>query len=380
MNILHVIPYFTPKMGGDVNVCYNLCKNLAQRGHKVTIYTTDFKFDETFAYPLTNVSVIHFHCLLNMQLFLYSPNMKKQLKKEIKNFDIIHIHDFRTYQNSVIHHYAKKFDIPYILQAHGDIPILTKKRILKKLYDFVWGGKILKDVSQTFALTQTEVDQYRNVGIQTRNIQIVPNGIDLSEYDNLPEKGTFRHKYDIKDDEKIVLYVGRIHETKGIELLVEAFADLINKFNNVKLVLVGPDDGYKQKLLSLINELSINDKVLFTGFVDIHEKKSAFVDSDVFVTPRYYGFPITFLEACICGIPLITTTDGDEIDWIDDNVGYVVECSKNHLAEAIYKIISDKELKMKFGERGKFFIRTQFSWGKIINQIEKLYLQSISGE
>lgn len=144
MNILHVIPYFNPKYGGDVNVCYNLCKHLVQRGHKVTIYTTNFKFDEMFARTLNNVCIVPFHCFLNIQLFLYTPQMKKQLKKEIKNFDIIHVHDFRTYQNTVIHRYAKKFGIPYVLQAHGDVPILTKKRILKKLYDVIWGKKILK--------------------------------------------------------------------------------------------------------------------------------------------------------------------------------------------------------------------------------------------
>lgn len=373
MNILHVIPYFNPKYGGDVNVCYNLCKHLVQRGHKVTIYTTNFKFDEMFARTLNNVCIVPFHCFLNIQLFLYTPQMKKQLKKEIKNFDIIHVHDFRTYQNTVIHRYAKKFGIPYVLQAHGDVPILTKKRILKKLYDVIWGKKILKDVSQTFALTQTEVDQYRKVGIKPGNIQIVPNGIDLSEFDDLPKKGTFRHKYSIKDNEKIVLYVGRIHETKGIELLVEAFADLIKKLNNVKLVLVGPDDGYQNKLSLLIDKLDINDKVLFTGFVDIKEKKSAFVDSDVFVTPKYYGFPITFLEACICGIPIVTTRNGDLLDWLDNKVGFVVEYKKDKLNDAIFKVINNIKLKQKFSNAGKKLVISDFTWEKVIEKIEHIY-------
>ena len=118
---------------------------------------------------------------------------------------------------------------------------------------------------------------------------------------------------------------------------------------------------------------------MFTGFVDTQEKKSAFVDSDVFVTPRFYGFPITFLEACICGIPITTTSDGDKIDWIDGNVGYVVDYNRDHLKKAISKILNDKELRMKFGKRGKYLITTQFSWGKIIKKIEELYLQSITG-
>lgn len=379
MKILQIIPYFNPRRGGDVNVCYHLSKHLVKRGHDVTIFTTDFEFDETYANSLTDVCIVPFHCSANIALFLYTPQMKKRLRKEIKNFDIIHLHDFRTYQNALVHRYAKIYGVPYILQAHGDIPILKEKKSLKKVYDVIWGKNIIKDASKTFALNQTEVNQYRQCGVKSSDIEIVPNGIDVSEYDDLPPYGTFRCKHRIKDNVKIILYVGRIHESKGIKLLIEAFADLTKKMNNVYLVLIGPDEGYQQNLSFLITKLAIRDKILFTGFVNVREKKSAFVDSDVFVTPRFYGFPITFLEACICGIPIITTNSGDKIDWIDNNVGYVVDYSKDTLQYVISKILNDEELKRKFAQKGNYLIKTQFIWGKLIIKIEDLYLQSISG-
>ena len=96
MKILQVIPYFTPKRGGDVNVVFNVSKYLNKQGHEVTIITTDFEFDYEYSNLLTNVRVIPFKCFLNIGLFLYSPSMKSWLEKNIKNYDIVHLHNYRS--------------------------------------------------------------------------------------------------------------------------------------------------------------------------------------------------------------------------------------------------------------------------------------------
>jgi glycosyltransferase involved in cell wall biosynthesis len=380
MNILQVIPYFTPKRGGDVNVCYNLSKYLAESSHEVTIITTDFEFDAEYAKTLdeAGVRVIPFHCIVNIKLFLTSPSMKKWLKRNITNFDVVHMHDYRSYQNVIVYHYAKKYGVPYVLQSHGSVLPFFQKQRLKKLYDLVWGYKILKDATKVIALTMTEAEQYKKMGVNENKIEIVPNGIDLSEYDNLPKRGEFRRKYSIKDEEKIVLFVGRLHKTKGIELLVKAFADLSKELNHIKLVLLGPDDGYQSMLERIIRDLKIDTKVVFTGFVTNEEKMAAFVDADVFVTPSFLGFPVTFLEACACGTPIITTNKGDELNWIHDAVGYVVEYDKDKLRDAILIILSDKKIKNRFGEEGKRLVMKKFGWDNVIKQIEDTYL-TVSG-
>ena len=378
MKILQVIPYFTPKRGGDVNVVYNLSKHLAERGHEVTIFTTDFEFDKGYIQSLDGVRVVPFHCIANIGMMLISPKMKKQLKKEIRDFDIIHMHNFRSYQNVVAHHYAQKCNIPYILQAHGSVLPFFQKQRRKKIFDLFFGYKILRDASKVIALTKTEAEQYKKMGVDENKIEIVPNGIDLSEYDNLPKRGEFRRKYLIKDEEKIVLFVGRLHKSKGIDLLVKTFADVSKDLNNVRLVLVGPDDGYLPALEELIKTLKVDNKVVFTGFVSNEEKMAAFVDADVFVTPSFSGFPVTFLEACACGMSIITTNNGDELDWIDDKVGYVVGYNKDQLRDAIFKVLSEEGLKRRFGEEGRRLVRGKFWWKEIVKEIERLYGECIS--
>jgi glycosyltransferase involved in cell wall biosynthesis len=301
--------------------------------------------------------------------------MLPQLSKEIKKFDIIHLHGSRNFQNIVAHHYAKKYNIPYILQAHGSLPRIIQKQRLKRLYDWVWGDGILKDASKVIASTKIEAEQYKKMGVDENKIEIVPNGIDLSEYENLPERGEFRRKYSIRENEKIVLYLGRIHKIKGIDLLVEAFADLINELDDVRLVIVGADDGFLSMLKKQIEDLNINNRILFTGLLPEKDKLRAYVDADVYVLPSVYEtFPVTVLEACICGTPVIVTDRCGTANIVNDNnVGYVVEYNKDQLQDAIFKILTDVELRRYLGESGKKLVREKLSWDIVVEQLEKIY-------
>ena len=122
------------------------------------------------------------------------------------------------------------------------------------MYDVVWGKRILEHATKIIALNKMEAEQYKTMGVDESKIEIIPNGIDVSYYGDLPERGSFREKYRIKDNEKVILFLGRIHKIKGVDLLVDAFSEVIRDIDDVKLVIVGPDHGY----LSLVEE-RIND-------------------------------------------------------------------------------------------------------------------------
>ncbi|MFV9631153.1 MAG: glycosyltransferase [Methanosarcinales archaeon] len=375
MRILQVIPYFTPKRGGDVNVCYNLSKQLVNRGHEVTIIATDFEFDEGYAKSLVNVRIIPFKVTVRIGLFLISLSMKKWLKKEIKNYNVIHLHNLQSYQNNVVYHYARKYGIPYVLQAHGLAPRMMKRSMLKKLYNWVWGYSILKTASKAFALTKMELDEHKEMGVGEDRIEIVPNGIDLSEYEAPPRRGEFKKKYGIKDDEKIVLYLGRIHKIKGIDLLVNAFAEIVEELDNIKLIIVGPDYGFLSILKRQIEGLKIGNKILFTGPIYGRDKLEAYVDADVYVLPSVYeAFPTTVLEAWACGTPVIITDRCGIADIVDGRAGCVVEYDKDQMQNAIIKVLSDEELRRGFREEGRKLVKNEFGWEGVVLDIEKIYL------
>jgi glycosyltransferase involved in cell wall biosynthesis len=304
-------------------------------------------------------------------------------RKEIRDFDIIHIHELRTVLAVIVRYYANKYGIPYILQPRGSVPTIGKSK-QKKLFDILFGRAIIRDATKIIASSKIESDQYRDVFPKLKDEKIVhmPNGIDLETYQNLPQKGEFKKKYSINADEKIILFLSRIHERKGADTLIEAFTKLKSEFENAKLVIAGPDEGYLDKLKLIVSKLNIESDVIFPGPLYEKDKLEAYVDAGVFVLPsknRYESFGNVVLEACACGTPVIVTNNCGVSEWINNEVGYVVEYDKDQLRDAIFKILSDEGLRKRFGEEGKKLVMEEFGWDGIVRKIEGVYEDCIRG-
>lgn len=379
MNILYVIPYFNPKRGGDVNVCTSLSKELVKKGHRITIITTDFEFDEEYitAIKKQGINVVYFKSKFNFGLLIYSPEMKKWLDNNLQSYDIVHLHTFRSYQNILLFNYCKKYDVPYIIQAHGSLSHLSKNKILKKFFDFRWGNKILNSAFKVIALTKYEKDQCKNMNVPEEKIVIIPNGINIKEYDNLPKKGEFRNKYSILEKEKIILYLGRINKIKGIDLLLDSFAELSKDIKNVKLVIAGPDDGYLNKIKKKANLLG-NEKILIIGPIFNREKLEVYVDADVYVLPSVYEtFPMTVLESLACGTPVIITERCGISNIINNSdFGKVIDYDKSALINSINHMLYFKKMKNKTNNIPINFIQDQFNLINNVEKLEKIYFKA----
>ena len=376
MKILQVNHFLSPLHGGgSIDVISNLSKHLAKRGHEVTLFTTDFELDREYIKSLDGVRVVPFHCIANIGLMLISPEMKKQLKKEIKDFDIIHIHSSRSYQNIIVRHYARKYKIPYVLQAHGSVlPIFQKER-LKKIFDIFFGNRILRDASKVIAVSKSEVEQYKQMNIGEDKIVIVSNGIDIEAFKDLPTHGNFREKYDIKEDH-IILFLGRIHKVKGTDFLIKSFSELTKEMNDVVLVLIGSDDGYREEGEKLIKTLNLGNRIKFIGFVDEKDKLSAYIDADVLVYPAIHEiFGLVPFEAVMCGTPVIVADDCGCGELVKEaNCGYLVKYGDiEGLKEKLKKIIKNPKEGKEMVERGRKYIMENLTWDKVVRKVEEVY-------
>jgi len=382
MKILQVTSFFKPswEAGGIARVSYELSKRLAEK-NEVVIYTTDgfksrLKIQKNQPIQVDNMSVYYFRNLSN---YLASKNicipylLPFKVAREVQQFDIIHIHWFRSILAVLIWYYAKKHDIPYILQAHGSVLSISQKQSFKNIFDQFFGFKLLRDASKVIALTNIEADQYKTMGVNKNKIKIIPNGIDITAYSHLPERGEFRRKYSIKNHEKIILYLGRLHKIKGVDLLIQSFADLSKEMNNIRLVIVGPDDGFLSELKRKIDDLNINDKTLLTGPLYGADKFRAYVDADVYVLPSVYEtFPITVLEASAFSKPVIVTNRCGIADFVE-KYGYVIEYDRDQLHDAIAKFLNNKKYGRISGERGRNLVKKEFNWDNIVKKIERIY-------
>jgi glycosyltransferase involved in cell wall biosynthesis len=393
VNILQVSPYFAPgwAYGGPVKVSFEICTELARRGHNVVVFTSDSIGASSRINTSKDISnlekleVRYFKNLSNWLAFshhlFFTPGLVVEAARRVRKFDIIHMTEYRTLQNVIIYYYAQKYNIPYILQGHGSIPRRMSKIGLKYLYDNLWGYNILKNASKVLALTSTESEQYKNMGIQDNKIEIIPNGVNLNEFDNLPAKGEFKLKYGLKNVDRTILFLGRINPIKGIDLLVKAYSKLLNQLNDIKLVIVGPDDGYLAQLKQLIFDLKIENKVIVTGPLYGKDKLAAFVDAELYVLPSLSeGFPVSVLESCACGTPVIITKECGITDIINSRVGLVISYDENQLMDTICLLLSDEQMRKDMGEQGKLLVRERFSWSSIVNQLEGIYMDCLVGK
>lgn len=358
---------------------YKLSRALSQRGHEVTIYTSDFELDQEYIDSLPGVEVCPFHSWFNLSQIHLTPGLATRTKRKLKDFDIVHIHQFRSFQNIVIWYYARKYGIPYIVDAHGSTP-RTGKAGLKWLFDVIFGYRILKDAGRVVAETETGVNEYKMFGVDADKIVLITPPFAIEEFSRLPPRGLFREKYHIKE-KHIVLFLGRIHWIKGLDFLVESFYELTKSRTDTILVIVGNDDGYKPTLDRLIGRLNLADKVLFTGFLGGVDKLSALVDADVLVQTSIYeqGTGVPF-EAILCNTPIIVskyTSASENVTKID--AGYLVEYgNKKELCDTMQYVLDHPGQAKSKTQRAKEYIKANLSIDKVVEKYEHLYIDCIT--
>ncbi len=382
MKILHVFGLFSLSHGGGtVDLIYKLARAQIRRGHEVTIYTSNHALDQKYVDSLEGVNIYPFRSIVNMPGFYFTPKLIPEVKRNLKIFDIIHLHSQRCFQNIVIHYYSHKYGIPYIIDAHGSTPY-TKKASLKKLFDIFFGNKIIRDCSRFIAESEIGVNEYKELGIEQDKIALIPPPFPVEDFVNLPEQGFFRRNYNIKQ-KHIIMFLGRIHWIKGIDFLVKSFYELTKRRDDTILVIVGPDDGYLKDLNNIIKKLDIKNRVLFTGFLEGMEKLSALVDASLVIqTSRYEQGAWAPFEAVLCGTPIVVTEHtgaGEDVRRLD--AGYLVPFDDTHKLAGIMNQILEypTEAKNK-ANKAAAYIRENMSMNTRIEDYENLYADCINAK
>jgi len=390
LRILLITPILDPCLlwAGSHRVVYEIGKFLVKRGHRVVVLTSDMlnirtKIEQSvYKTDLHNcVKIVRARTLscklTEMTSMTISIDTLNFLKRELPNFDVVHAHEYTTFENIILNYYATKHNIPYVLHAHGSLPRIGKASI-KWFYDQVFGYRILRDASKVIALTEVEARQYEKMGVPRGKIAIIPNGIDLEEYRELPPKGCFKKKFGIDEDKKIILYLGRIHKIKGIDILIKGFAKVVEMLENARLAVVGPDDGYLGEIEALVKALKIEDKTLILGPLFGKDKLEAFVDADVYVLPsRYETSPMTVLEAVACGTPVVLTEKCGIAEYFRDKVGLVVKPEPKHIAEALLEMLLNLDKQNTFRENCKT-VTERFNISKTISKLEEVYEEIVN--
>lgn len=387
MRILHVFDLFSHQGGGTVEVIHKLAKAQAQEGHQVTIYTSDFKLDRDYIDSLMDVKVYPFHCISSVGLFYVIPSLVRAARQNLKNFDVIHLHCVRSFQNIVIHHYAQKYQVPYVLDQHGSLPRSVPgetryKWLLRWWFDVVFGNRIIKDATRVIAQNDFAIREYKGFGVEGGRIAVIPLFFPVEDFADLPSPGGFRKRYGIVG-KRVIMSLGRINYIKGLDFLVESFYELSRSRQDVILAVVGPDDGYLRKLESLVAKLNLGDRVLFPGFLGGQDKLAALVDADVVIQPsRYEQAAWAPIEAVLCGTPVIVsrnTGSGEDVSRMD--AGYLVTYGdKEQMVQTIQTILAEPAKARNRTKRAREFISKNLRFSNRVEEYERLYTECVKEE
>ena len=389
MNILQISKYFYPAVsfGGPVISTYSLSKYLVSRGHKVVVYTTDASDISSNAkiarkhQIIDGIEVYYFPNIAKIYDVFISPGIIQALRKNLKYFDVAHLHEYRTFQNFAFYN-VNKNRVPYVLSCHGEYTYRTESwdwSVLRRIYEAGFGQKLVNNASKLHALSEFEVNQYLASGIRREKIEIIPNGVNPQDFLDISLTSFFRKTYGL-NEEKIVLYLGRLHKEKGIDTLVRSFALLSKKMEAVKLVIAGPDDDFLSSLKGIVDELNLIDKVIFTGSLNRKQVLAAYNCANVVVYASFHeGFGIVPLEAAIMGRPVVVS-DVPAMDFVKKgNFGLIVKYGNvSQLSEALERLLTNLELSREMGENGKKFASEHYSWAETGRRIEDIYHHSLN--
>lgn len=389
MKILHIVPSYIPahRYGGPIESVHNLNIGLVKNGTEVTVYTTNIDGKNNLNVPIgvpvikDGVKIYYFEGSENIFLrhWFFSSGMRKALAENGKQFDIFHITSIFLAASTLGAYYAKKFRKPYIISPRGSLMVeaLNKKSFKKRLYLFLVEKINLKNATIHFT-TDIERQEYFDFNLPLKNALIIPNGIDIGEFNRKISQKFFREKFKISDDKKVILFLGRLSWIKGFDTLIPAFAEVIKKEPSAVLVIAGGDDeGYKKEIDKMISnqKLKFGESVIFTGMMTGNDKIAAYQDSDIFVMPSYSeSFGMSVVEAMAIGLPVVVTKGVGVATYIKQAyAGVVVEKNVNDLGEAIILILNDNNLGKEMGKRGKKMIEDEFSQNAIAKKFLKEY-------
>jgi len=387
MRILHVIASVAPRYGGPSQVCLELCRELARRGHEVSIFTTNVdgkgELAVTVGRPIRADGVeIRYFPIQPPRRYAFSIPLARALKAQVMSYDVAHIHSLYLFPQTVAAHYCRRYGVPYIVRPHGTLAPyhFRRHRLRKAIYEHLFEWRNLDGAAAIHFTSAQEMELAGPLGLKAPGI-VVPLGIAPEDYRSANLADNFRARWPQLRGKRIILFLGRLNFKKGLDLLVKAFAEVARVQTDAHLVLAGSDnEGYGFRVRRWLRDRGVLEKATFTGMLLGGDKVAALHGAEVFVLPSYYeNFGVAVLEAMACRLPVVVS---DRVAIAREvgaaGAGLVVRCDWRELAQALARLLSQPDQSRAMGARGADLVRQRFSWAVVGGAMADAYERSIS--
>ena len=388
MKILMLTWEYPPRIvGGIARVVHDLSKRLIKDGHEVTVVTyrdsadvPEYENDKGVNVYRVDNYMIHPNNFIDwiMQLNFNMLSKATEIINKEGGFDVIHAHDWLvTYAAKSL---KNAYDIPIVATIHA-----TEAGRNSGIHDET--QRYINDTEWLLTYEATEVivnsnymknEIQRLFGLPFDKINVIPNGINLSNFTGIERDYDFRRQYAM-DNEKIILYVGRLVYEKGVQHLIAAMPKILSNYNDAKLIIAGRG-GMMEELRAEASNLGLNDKIYFTGYLNSKQVQKMYKCADVAVFPSTYEpFGIVALEAMLAGVPTVVS----DVGGLDEIVTHGVDGMKsyagnaNSIADSVTALLYDHQLATNVSKKAKQKVKDQFNWEKIAQDTHFTYEKAI---
>jgi len=340
---------YKPVINGVVNSISSFKKGLEDLGHKVYIFAPkhpNYKDDEKGIFRIESIS------LSSKEKYRLSLPIFRKSLKIIKQLDIIH-----TQHPFIMGNYgsflADIYNKPLIFTHHTQYEKYThyipfEQEITKKFTRWIVNDYANK-CNRVIAPSESIKKMLLSHGIKSR-IVAIPTGIDLDVYGN-PKGELIRKKYNIRPEQKLLVYAGRIAKEKNLEFLLKAFRVILNKKPNTYLMLVGKRTN-KRYLVDIIKKLNLQTSVFLVGHSNAVQNYYGAADLFVFSSvTETQG--LVLVEAMAAGTPVVAVDAPGIRDVVNGKNGFMVKHSIRDFSEKVIKVLDNNKLREKMSKNAR---------------------------
>jgi len=377
MRVLQVATTYFPefKFGGPPQKIHALSTRLSARGHDVRVVT--FRSETKRGVPTEIIDGVQVEYMpwIGKGMRQFPTNLRAMLKA-VRGADIIHCYGLYNLLCPIAAFFAVLYRRPYLIEPLGMYIPRTGNVHAKWIYHSVVTWWMIRYAARVIATSESEASELSRY-FDSHKIVIRRNGIDLKQFENLPDRSLFRGKHGIRAEERLILFIGRISPIKNLEQLITAFKNA--ELKNARMVLAGPmlEQEYARFLQALITELQVAQQVLIVGPLYGDEKLAAFAAADLFVLPSLSeSFGIAAGEAVASGIPVLLTDTCGIATLIHGRGGLAVPVTVQDLAVGLRAMIDDAEYCRKM-TRQRNEVLKELTWDPLLEKTVKTYADVI---
>jgi glycosyltransferase involved in cell wall biosynthesis len=377
MKILNVVSSIDERTGGGAaERVFQLSKYLESSGNRVTILTTDYGSTKERILELNPVKVILLKNYFGIN-YIPKPDFAK-IFFIVKNSDVVNLFNHWSFINLYTYICIKILNKIYFVTPIGALPVYGRIKILKHIFNWCIGKRIIRDAHGFIAATVDEFSSFESYGVHRERVSLIPNGVNVGDFSQFDEPSILQH-FNLQDT-AFIFFMGRLNYIKGPDLLINAFINISNKYPNLSLVLAGPDEGFGIYLKQLIYKAGLESRIHMVGFINKNQKMTL-IKSCIFmaIPSRQDAMPLVGLECGIFGKPLLITDKSGFSDIENVGGGLLVKDSVEALVRGIDVMLGSGRDLFNMGEKLKGYVIDNFLWVNLAKQHELVFKNTLEG-